>query len=456
MDESSIDHRNAGTGDLQVKERVLVVDNDSEMVDVLKREFAEENWSVVEATSGAEGLAALEREDIDVVLTDLVMDGIDGLAILRAAQKHDPPPRVILMTAFGSLETAIEAIRAGAYDYLTKPFKIPEATLTVARALDDRRLRAENRRLREEVTRRFSFDNILGRSKAMRAVFDQIKAVSGSDASVLLVGESGTGKELVAHAIHHNSARRDGPFVAVNCAAIPEALLESELFGHERGAFTGADRRRRGLFVEAGGGTLLLDEIGDLSPALQAKLLRVLQDKAVRPVGGSEETHVDLRVISATHRDLPACIAAGSFREDLYYRIAVLPIRLPSLRERGDDILLLADHFLRRAAATLGKPLEGFDESARAWLLQYRWPGNVRELENVIERAATLARHVRVTRDDLQTEFASHAAPAGAWPTLHELEAQYIQRVLEHTHGDKTAAAKILGVSVRTLQRRDA
>jgi DNA-binding NtrC family response regulator len=435
--------------------RILVVDNDAEMVSLLKRQFGEEGWTVEEATSGHMAIAALEREDVDVVLTDLVMDGVDGLALLREAQRRDPAPRVILMTAFGSLETAIEAIRAGAYDYLTKPFKLPEATLAVARALDDRRLRAENRRLREEVTQRFSFDSILGRSKAMQGVFEQIRMVARSDASVLIVGESGTGKELVARAIHHNSPRKDGPFVAVNCAAIPEALLESELFGHEKGAFTGADRKRRGLFVEAAGGTLLLDEIGDLPPALQAKLLRVLQDKAVRPVGGTEEIQIDLRIVSATHRDLLALLKNGSFREDLYYRLAVLPLRLPSLRERDEDILLLAEHFLSRAAAALGKPLEGFDGDARAWLLGHRWPGNVRELENVVERAATLARHVRVTQADLQVEFASTVTLAGAWPTLGELEAQYVQRVLEHTKGDKVAAARILGVSVRTLQRRE-
>ena len=435
--------------------RILVVDNDPEMVSVLKREFGEQEWTVEEATSGDLAIEALAREDVDVVLTDLVMDGVDGLALLREAQRHDPPPRVILMTAFGSLETAIEAIRAGAYDYLTKPFKLPEATLAVARALDDRRLRAENRRLREAVDRRFAFDNILGRSKPMQGVFEQVKMVAPSDASVLIMGESGTGKELVARAIHHNSPRKDGPFVAVNCAAIPDTLLESELFGHEKGAFTGADRKRRGLFVEASRGTLLLDEIGDLPLALQAKLLRVLQDKAVRPVGASEETPIDVRIISATHRDLLALINDGTFREDLYYRLAVLPLRLPSLRERGADILMLAEHFLRRAAAALNKPLEGFDDDARAWLLKHRWPGNVRELENVVERAATLARHVLLTPDDLHTQFASTMAVSGTWPTLGELEAQYVERVLDHTKGDKATAAKILGVSIRTLQRRE-
>ena len=435
--------------------RILVVDNDREMVNLLQAHLAGHGWAVAGATSGADALAALEREDYDVVLTDLVMDGVDGLALLRAAQQREPAPRVVLMTAFGSLETAIEAIRHGAYDYLTKPFKLEQAALAVRRAIDDRRLREENRRLKQAVEQRFGFDSIIGRSPALRRVFQQVRAVAESDAAVLLMGESGTGKELVARAIHHNSARRDGPFVAVNCAAIPETLLESELFGHEKGAFTGADRKRRGLFAEAGGGTVFLDEIGDIALSLQAKLLRVLQDKVVRPVGGSQEVQLDLRVVSATNRDLAARVAEGHFREDLYYRLAVIPVRLPSLRERPEDIPLLAAHFLKRAAASLGKPLESYDDEAMDWLLRHRWPGNVRELENVVERAATLARGPRVTLADLHTEFAAPASGGGATrPTLAELEADYIQRVLEETRGDKVTAARILGISVRTLQRR--
>ena len=435
--------------------RILVVDNDREMVNLLQAHLTGHGWAVAGAASGADALAALEREDYDVVLTDLVMDGVDGLALLRAAQQREPAPRVVLMTAFGSLETAIEAIRHGAYDYLTKPFKLEQAALTVRRAIDDRRLREENRRLKQAVEQRFGFDSIIGRSPALRRVFEQVRAVAESDAAVLLIGESGTGKELVARAIHHNSARRDGPFVAVNCAAIPETLLESELFGHEKGAFTGADRKRRGLFAEASGGTIFLDEIGDIALSLQAKLLRVLQDKAVRPVGGSQEVQLDLRVVSATNRDLAARVAEGQFREDLYYRLAVIPVRLPSLRERPEDIPLLAAHFLKRAAASLRKPLESYDDEAMDWLLQHRWPGNVRELENVVERAATLARGPRVTLADLHTEFATPASGGGATrPTLAELEANYIQRVLEETRGDKVTAARILGISVRTLQRR--
>jgi two-component system response regulator HydG len=434
--------------------KILVVDNEPEMVSLLQRHLAAEGWTAVAVTGGAEALAALEREDFDVVLTDLVMDGVDGLALLRAAQQREPAPRVVLMTAFGSLESAIEAIRLGAYDYLTKPFRMEQASVAVRRALEDRRLREENRRLKAAVALRYGFDSLVGRSPVLQRVFDQIRAVAETEAAVLLIGESGTGKELVARAIHHNSARGDGPFVAVNCAAIPENLLESELFGHERGAFTGADRKRRGLFAEASGGTLFLDEVGDLPLALQAKLLRVLQERTVRPVGGSQDVPLDLRLLTATHRDLLAMVAEGRFREDLYYRLAVIPLRLPSLRERPEDIMLLATHFLERAVGSLGKDLKGFDDEATAWLLRHRWPGNVRELENVVERAATLARGPRITLADLHTEFAAPASGGGSRPTLAELEAQYIQRVLEETRGDKVAAARILGISVRTLQRR--
>jgi two-component system response regulator HydG len=434
---------------------ILVVDDEPEMVALLRRQIEASGWSVTTATSGSDALAEMARQGFDVILTDLVMEGVDGLAILREARRGDGHARVILMTAFGSLETAISAMREGAYDYLTKPFKLEEVTLAVERALEDQRLREENRRLKTQVEQRLSVENILGRSAAMQAVFEQIRAVSASDASVLLLGESGTGKELVAHAIHHESARRDGPFVAVNCAAIPETLLESELFGHEKGAFTGADRKRRGLFVEASGGTLFLDEVGDIPLGLQVKLLRVLQDRVVRPVGGSQEIRLDLRVISATHRDLAALVSDGKFRDDLYYRLAVIPIRLPSLRERPDDIMLLAHRFLDRAAEAIGKRLDGFDAEASAWLLRHRWPGNVRELENVVERAATLARGDRVTLADLGIQFTADSAwGSGPRPTLAEVENQYIRRVLDEAKGDKVAAARILGISVRTLQRK--
>jgi DNA-binding NtrC family response regulator len=434
--------------------RVLVVDNDPEMVKLLRQQLEADGFEVSSAATGADGLAALGREEYDVVLTDLVMDDVDGLAVLAEAQRRQPAARVILMTAFASLETAIAAMRQGAYDYLSKPFKLAEATVAVRRAAEDLRLREENRRLRDEVGRRYSFAQLLGESPAMQSVFEQIEAVARSESTILLVGESGTGKELVARAIHWNGPRRDRAFVAVNCAAIPDGLLESELFGHEKGAFTGADRKRRGLFTEASGGTIFLDEIGDMSLALQAKLLRALQDKTVRAVGGNEEVRLDVRVISATNRDIEALVRQGSFREDLYYRLAVIPIRLPSLRERVADVPLLARHFLERTAATLGKRVDGFTEDAMAWLQKQRWPGNIRQLENVVERAATLCRTPWITVADLSTELIGVSGPAGTLrPTLEQLERDYIARVLAETKGDKNAAARILGVSVRTLQR---
>ncbi|PWU18593.1 MAG: sigma-54-dependent Fis family transcriptional regulator [Candidatus Rokuibacteriota bacterium] len=440
-----------------MKPRILVADNDTDMLTLLREHLENERWQVTAVTNGRDAGAALAEEEFAVVLTDLVMEPGDGMAVLQEAHRLQPGVRVIVMTAYASIESAIHAMRQGAYDYVTKPFNLSELTLVARRALDDHRLRDENRRLREEVQRRYSFDNILGRSKAMQAVFDQVRSVAGSDASVFLIGPSGSGKELVARAIHFNSGRKTGPFVAVNCGAIPETLLESELFGHERGAFTGADRRRRGLVVEAQGGTLFLDEISEMPLALQVKLLRVLQDHVIRPVGSNDETRVDFRVISATNRDLPVVVRQGRFREDLYYRLAVIPIRIPSLRERPEDIKLLAEHFLERAAASLDKHIEGFDESAMKWLLSHRWPGNVRELENVVERAATLAHSPLITHDDLRID----AAPGpldepGLHPTLAELEIQYIRRVLGETKGDKRRAAEILGISVRTLQRMQA
>ena len=437
-----------------MKPTILIVDNDPEMLSVLRRHFESEGYTATAVGGGREALAMLAETSFDVVLTDLVMDDVDGLTLVRETQARDPAQRVVLMTAFATLETAIEAIRAGAYDYLTKPFKLGEASLAVQRALDDRRLREENRTLRAQVERRFSFESILGRSKPMQAVFDQIRAMAASEATVLILGESGTGKELVARAIHQQSVRRARPFVPVNCAAIPENLLESELFGHERGAFTGAERKHRGLFLEADGGTLFLDEVGDLSLPLQAKLLRALQDRSIRPVGAQHDIRLDLRVISATHRDLPVLVQDGRFREDLYYRLAVLPLRLPSLRERADDILLLAQHFLERAVASLGKAIDGFDPEASAWLLAHRWPGNVRELENVVERAATLTTGPRITLPDLHVEFIAPAPGGGVRPTLADLEIDYIRRVVAEVDGDKRAAARLLGVSVRTLQRK--
>ncbi|MBI2461520.1 MAG: sigma-54-dependent Fis family transcriptional regulator, partial [Candidatus Rokubacteria bacterium] len=365
---------------------ILVVDNDAEMVALLAGHLEREGYPLVTATEGAAALQALEQEEYAVVLTDLRMEGVDGMALLRTIRERTPFTRVILMTAFGSLESAIEAMREGAFDYLTKPFKLQEVSLAVQRALDDRRLREENQRLRRAVEERYGLEALLGRSAAMEQVRELIRAVAPGEANVLLVGESGTGKELVARAIHYASPRAPGPFVPVNCAAIPEGLLEAELFGHERGAFTGADRSRPGLLAEAHVGSLFFDEVSDMPLALQAKVLRAIQEKTVRRVGGRGLVQLDFRIIAATNRDLAELVREGRFREDLYYR----------------DIPLLAEHFLRRTAAEAGKRIEGFAEAARAWLLEHRWPGNVRELENTIERAVTLAKGSRITLDEIR------------------------------------------------------
>jgi DNA-binding NtrC family response regulator len=436
-----------------VTPRVLVVDNDPEQVDLLCAVLKREGYDVDGVTSGAAALQALEAAEPAVVLTDLRMDGMDGLALLREVRERAPGARVILMTAFGSLETAIEAIRDGAFDYLTKPFKLEEATLAVQRAVEDRAVREENRPRRGAVERQFGWETLLGRSRAMQAALEVLRAAAASEATVLLLGESGTGKELAARALHYAGARGRGPFVPVNCAAIPETLLEAELFGHEKGAFTGADRRRVGLLEEADGGTLFLDEVADMPLALQAKVLRVLQDKAVRPIGARESRQLDFRVIAATNADLGARGREGRFREDLYYRLAVIPVRLPSLRERPEDVPLLARHFLERAAAEAGKTITGFDEVAMEWLLAHAWPGNVRELENTIARAVALAQGPTLGLHEVRPLPGLESTVAPARPTLAALQADYVERVLAETRGDRQAAARILGVSLRTLQR---
>ncbi len=337
--------------------RVLIVDDDAEMRALMRDHLGGEGHAMARAADGPGALAALREADYDVVIADLRMQGMDGLEVLRQARGIRPEARVIIITAFGSIESAIAAMRAGALHYVPKPFKLAEISGAVGKALEDRRLREENRRLREEVAGPYGFSNLLGASAAMQAVFALIRQAAPGDGNVLIVGESGTGKELVARALHYNSRRAERPFVPVNCAAVPAGLLESELFGHVRGAFTGAVVARRDLIREAEGGTLFLDEIGDMAPELQAKLLRVLEDRTVRPVGGDEAIPVDLRVVAATNKDLPVRIKEGQFREDLYYRLAVIPIQLPPLRERREDNSLLAEHFLRRAAAAAGKEI---------------------------------------------------------------------------------------------------
>jgi len=444
---------------LEKRSKVLVVEDDPEMLAMVCEHLEAEGYGAVGAGRGADAITRLRSAEFDVVLTDLKMPDVNGMEVLRVARESRPDVPVILVTAFGTIETAIQAIRQGAYDYVTKPFALEEISLLVGRALEDRRLRAENVSLRRELEGRYRFESLLGKSPAMQAVFALIRQAAPGEVNVLITGESGTGKELVARALHHNSARAARPFVPVNCAAMPAGLLESELFGHVKGAFTGAVSTRKGLIREAEGGTLFLDEIGDMAPELQAKLLRAIEDRAVRPVGRDDAVPVDLRLVAATNKDLPARIQEGSFREDLYYRLAVIPIHLPPLRERREDIPLLAEHFLRRAAAGSGKAIQGFTPEAMAALHRHPWPGNVRELENVVERAVTLTAAEQVSPEALLLETSPVPAPgallaqAARRPTIEGLTAEYVTLVLREVGGDKAKAAEILGISKRTLYR---
>src|SRR3954470_13269820 len=350
------------------------------MREYLKDELEHEGFRVATANGGRAGVERVKQGGIDLVVSDVKMPDIDGLDLLREIRAVDPSPYVITITAFGSIDTAIRAVKLGAYDYVTKPFELDQLLLTIDKALGERELRSEVTRLREEVARRGRLENLIRRSVAMQEIFSLIRRVSESPANVLITGESGTGKELVARAIHQHSQRKGRPFVAVNCAAIPDTLLESELFGYKRGAFTDARTDRAGLFVEADGGTIFLDEIAELSPAVQAKLLRVLQEREIRPLGAARAERVDVRIIAATNKDLEARRKAGTFREDLYYRLNGIHVHLPSLRNRAEDILALSEHFLADIASRAGKEIRGFHEAARKVLLGYGWPGNVREL----------------------------------------------------------------------------
>jgi DNA-binding NtrC family response regulator len=437
---------------------VLIVDDEGEMCDLVADYLGREGYEVDQAQDGTDGLERFRQHEPDVVITDLRMREMGGMELLTAIKAERPDVPVIVITAFGSIDRAVDAMKAGAFQFVTKPFKLRELEILVAKAVEQRRLVEENRRLRREVQTRWDLGQVVGHSKAMTEVFRLVQLVADSTSNILILGESGTGKELVARSIHYGGRRAAGPFVPVNCSAIPEGLLESELFGHSRGAFTGAYTARRGLFLEASGGSLFLDEIGDLGMALQAKLLRVLQDRVVRPIGSNRAVPIDTRIIAATHRDLKAAVKDGSFREDLYYRLSVIPIRIPSLAERREDIPLLVDHFLKKTAEQTGRPEKRVTPRALDALQRRSWEGNVRELENIIERLVVLTAGDVIDVDDLP------AAPGGespmpAWPgpdrlpKLRDLEEAYIRRVLEHTGNNKEKAAKILGINRRTLYR---
>jgi DNA-binding NtrC family response regulator len=443
------------------KGTILVVDDDEDMRALLCDELHERGHRVDTAANGRDALKKLGDQDVAVLLTDLRMQGMQGLELLNEVKRDHPDTNVIIMTAFGSVESAIEAMKQGAYDYVTKPVKNEELALVVEKAVRDALLRREVQQLRRAVREDFSFHHILGKSKPMRGVFDLIRRVADSQTNVLITGESGTGKELAAKAIHFNSDRRNGPFVPVNCAAIPEALLESELFGHLKGSFTDAKGDKRGLFEEAHGGTLFLDEISELPVMLQAKLLRAIQEREIRRVGSTKAVAVDVRIIAATNLSLTDEVKAKRFREDLYYRLNVIEIRMPPLRERREDIPLLVDAFLRKCAEASKKAVKGLSESALALLLDYPWPGNVRELENVIERAVTLTRGEKVMPEDLPPAIHGSRgdrkviddAAVRTLP-LEEVEKEYILRILDKTGGNKYQAAQLLGIDRKTLYRK--
>ena len=440
---------------------VLVVDDELEMRTLLQDVLQDEGLRVTVAANGSEALKQLGEEYYAVVLTDLRMQEMQGIDLLREIKRTYPDINVIVMTAFGSVDTAIEAMKEGAYDYLTKPVKNEELLRVANRAVREAALRREVTLLRREVLKEYSFHQILGKSKPMREVFDLIRRIADSVTNVLITGESGTGKELVAKAIHYNSDRRDAPFVPVNCAAIPDLLLESELFGHLKGAFTDAKADKRGLFEEAQKGTLFLDEISELPVMLQSKLLRAIQEREVRRVGATRSVSVDVRIIAATNVNLAEAIKAKQFREDLYYRLNVIEMRLPPLRERKEDIPLLVEAFLRRCAETRRKGVKGMTESALALLIDYHWPGNVRELENVIERAVTLTLQDQIISDDLPSTI---QGPRGdrrlideateRTRSLGEVEHEYILRIMDKTGGNKYQAAQILGIDRKTLYRK--
>jgi DNA-binding NtrC family response regulator len=435
--------------------RILVVDDEVNARTALVELLRDEGYAVESAADAFKALGKMADFAPDLVLTDLKMPGMDGLQLLDKLRESDPDLPVIVMTAFGEVETAVRAMRAGARDYLNKPVNVGELSVVVARELEQRRIRTEAGQMRARLSEKYSFDNIIGNSARMQDVFKTVAQIAGSRASVLVTGESGTGKELIAAAIHERSPRAKGPFVKLHCASLAESILESELFGHERGSFTGALTRRDGRFSQANHGTLFLDEIGEISQAIQVKLLRFLQEREFERVGGNETISVDVRVIAATNRNLPQMVAEGKFREDLYYRLNVINLEMPALRARQSDVPLLAMHFLRKYAAENGKELRGVTSEALEHLTAYSWPGNVRELENVVERAVVMSNGAEVKLGDLPPQFAAVKPREGLvipGATMDEIERYAITKTLESTAGSTSRAAEILDISVRKIQ----
>jgi len=450
-----------------VAERVLVVDDESGMREFLKIMLEKNGYQVEGSDSGEDALKKIEQGSYDLVICDLKMPRVSGLEVLRRSKEINPEAPVIMITAFGSTESAVEAMKLGAYDYITKPFKVDEMQFVLNKALEKARLVEENIQLKKELKSKYGFHQLVGVSEPMRKIYELIRQVSATKSNVLISGESGTGKELVAKAVHYNSSRRANPFVVVNCASIPETLLESEMFGHTRGAFTGAYQAKRGMFELADQGTIFLDEIADMPLSLQAKLLRVIEDKSFRRVGGEQEIKVDVRVLAATNKNIEKEVSDGKFREDLYYRLNVMRIHIPALRERMEDIPILAQHFLQKYAQELGKPIKKISEEAEQLLLRASWPGNVRELENVIERAVSLEKAEVILPENLPEKFRQPAEPLGQLAeftippggidlekTLEEIERKMIKEALVQSQGVKTKAAEMLGLSFRSFRYR--
>ncbi|TMQ19642.1 MAG: sigma-54-dependent Fis family transcriptional regulator [Deltaproteobacteria bacterium] len=440
---------------------VLVVEDDPAMRDLLTEELSDAGFTVEAAPTAAAGLELARVTRFDLIITDLRMPEMDGFDLIRGVMQLPEPPHVVMITAFASIETAIRAVKLGAYDYIAKPFEIEELLLVADKALGERALRNKVARLQREVEERYGLANIIAKSSAMRDIVALVQRIAGSTASVLITGESGTGKELIARAIHYNSPRASGPFVGVNLAAVPEGLIESELFGHKRGAFTDARADKPGLFVEADAGTIFLDEIGELALPLQAKLLRVLQEHEVRPLGATRNQRVDVRIVAATNRNLETMLADGSFREDLYYRLNVIHLDLPPLRGRPEDIVPLAQHVLAQLGARQIPPRRmRLSPEAQHLLLAYHWPGNVRELMNVLERGVALCQGELIADDDLPPQVREKrsadflGAAVARRMSLADLEREFIERVLEDEGGNKTRAAQRLGLDRKTLYRK--
>lgn len=441
--------------------RILVVDDEKIQREMLRGFLVKQGFQAVETEDGPRALAEFRKEPFHIILSDFRMPGMDGIQLLREIRRIDPEAVVILMTAYGTIETAVAAMKEGAYDYITKPIDLDELLLLVRRVEKEWRIKKENQELKAQLQGKFKVDFIISHSRAMEEALNIVGRVAASNATVLIFGESGTGKELFARAIHYTSPRADHPLVKVNCAALPENLLESELFGHEKGAFTGAVSRRIGRFEQANAGSIFLDEIGDLTPALQVKLLRVLQEKEFERIGSNQTLHIDVRVIAATHRNLEEAIAQGRFREDLYYRLNVVTIRLPPLRERKEDIPLLIEHFLKRHSEKNKRPISAISREARELLMRYDYPGNVRELENIIERAVVLCRGEVISSQDLPLHMQEGRSEISLSPgskgrslpdTLEEIEQELIQKALEKSGGIQTRAAEELGISERVLR----